>query len=336
MVPKVHNNCGLLLEGRLASTCVHFDFFFFFFIGVVFIGSLFLSMPSKKTKKKASLRAPLQQQTKKKKKKRARPSTTTSQQTTASATTTHKKQRVGNISNNKIDSDSTKSQQHTLSNLDAIEVGSKALRELVKSRADLCYLGSGKVQCSVTKHEMKPVEDVVRQHLASKRYTLELGYQKDYDYLLPWIKPHHEDRRKLVCTLTGHELNKIPSQLTLHTESKRFIRLKKEGEVKLKEKGQKEERKETRRREKTAAREAKLAAGETVDEDELGDGSGSGSESENSDEDGDEEDIVEKERKKKSKSKVNSMGNSSNKKSNNGKTNNEQNDDDDMSWILRG
>ena len=133
---------------------------------------------------------------------------------------------------------------NVLANADAVEVGTKALRDLVKSHESLLYLGTGKIKCSVTQHEMKPEEELVRAHLASKRFKLEKGYQMNYDHLLPWIKQHKKDRRKLMCMLTGFELNKIPEQLALHTRSKRYLRLKKEGEEKLIMKEEKKKRKE--------------------------------------------------------------------------------------------
>ena len=84
---------------------------------------------------------------------------------------------------------------------------------------------------------------------ASKRYRLNEGYARDYGHLRPFIVDHESDRRKLVCLLTGHVLNKIPDQLALHVNSKKFVRLKAERQA----------RDETRRKKK-AARAAKLAA----------------------------------------------------------------------------
>ena len=229
-------------------------------------------MPSRK--KKASLRAPLQQQQKQQQKrkksiKRAR--------IESEHSTSNKKYRETSNKNNDSSSKknshntatssntSTVQQQNTLANVGAIEVGSKTLIELVRSRDDLCFLGTGKVKCTITKHEMKPVEDIVLQHLQSKRYKLEKGYQQNYDYLLPWIQPNPEDHRKLTCTLTGHELNKIPSQLELHVNSKRFIRLKKEGEEKLRVKEERKRIKEEKRKARVAAAMVRKAAGENID-----------------------------------------------------------------------
>ena len=303
------------------------------------------TMPSKK--KKASLRAPLQQQPRKKK--RARPQSTNKtskgSSTSSSLSNTTKKQRTEK--SGKRDAKTMQQQQHqqqqqhnTLSNSDAIEVGSKALRLLVNSHAHLCYLGSGKVQCSVTSHEMLPKEDVVRQHLSSKRYSLTLGYQKDYDHLLPWIQPHPEDHRKLSCTLTGHELNKIPSQLELHTTSKRFLRLKKEGEEKLRLKEEKLKRKEVKRKERAASRAAKAAAAASASSDNTTDellplsGSSSSSSdsgsSEDSDSDGEDEEEADAVH-------VAEDGNKEGTKDEDMHKNKEEveKEDDEFSWILR-
>ena len=250
-------------------------------------------MPSKASKKKASLRAPLQQQAKKKSKKskkRARQNDTAvksskkkvreNNTSSSSTTTTSSRQATNNKSSQKKFQPSTatsstatakdataqqNTQQNTLANADAIEVGSKALRHLVQSHVDLCYLGTGKVKCIVTAHEMAPEEDVVRQHLDSKRYALEKGYQMNYDHLLPWIQPSREDRRKLICTLTGHELNKIPSQLELHTNSKRYKRLKEEADEKLRRKEERQQLKEEKRKARVTAAIARKAAGEDID-----------------------------------------------------------------------
>jgi hypothetical protein len=295
-------------------------------------------MPSKKSKKKASLRQPLQQKLKKPKKskkrarqehdttkhasKKIRESTTTTTTTTPTSTTTT----------------STDQQQHALANAEAIEVGSKALRDLVKAHADLIYLGTGKVKCTITKHEMKPEEDIVAQHIKSKRYVLEKGYQMNYDHLLPWIRPNTDDYRKLVCTLTGHELNKIPSQLQLHTNSKRFKRLKTEGEEKLRMKEEKQKMKDDKRRARVAAAIARKEAGEEIDvaqtvmeqetSDESSDDSGADSDDgveEAEAEEDEKEDGVEQEEEEEEEEDVEKVEAKLSKT-----------DGDDFSWIIRG
>ena len=140
-------------------------------------------------------------------------------------------------------------QQQLLSDMGPLEVGSKALVAFVRGHPQLSFLGNGKVACAVTAHECPADLATVRAHLASKRYRLNEGYARDYGHLRPFIVDHESDRRKLLCLLTGHVLNKIPDQLALHVNSKKFVRLKAERQA----------RDETRRKKK-AARAAKLAA----------------------------------------------------------------------------
>lgn len=72
--------------------------------------------------------------------------------------------------------------------------------------------------------------------------------------------PHKSDPRKLFCTLTRHPLNKIPKQVQNHISSKKFKRLKKEYEDKIKKREERQRKKE----EKQKAWEARKASDEVA------------------------------------------------------------------------
>lgn len=190
---------------------------------------------SKKKKRAAALRKPLPQQSKMKQgKKRKRPDGSTPE----NSGKRNKKQTLKQTQTE---------QQQRLSGMAPLPVGSKQLLEFVRENPSLSFLGNGKILCSVTGHECLPDLSLVKKHLASKRYKLDEGYLKDYSYLKPYIVDHDTNKRKLICLLTGHELNKIPEQIELHVQSKRFLRLQAEQKAK-----------EERKKRKKALREALL------------------------------------------------------------------------------
>jgi hypothetical protein len=86
-----------------------------------------------------------------------------------------------------------------------------------------------KVECELTKHQIKPKVELIEQHLRSKKLErAQKGWFKDdwVEEFLPWIVPHKRDAKRLYCTLTQLAVNKIPEEVEKHVNGKRFLRLK--------------------------------------------------------------------------------------------------------------
>lgn len=67
--------------------------------------------------------------------------------------------------------------------------------------------------------------DIVFAHLSGKKFKKELEwYSYNFDEFLPFIVPHKENKKLLVCTLTSEKLNRIPEQVKKHMNGKRFLR----------------------------------------------------------------------------------------------------------------
>eukprot|EP00961_Rhodomonas_salina_P187944 2536624-Rhodomonas_salina.2 len=125
------------------------------------------------------------------------------------------------------------------------DAGSKELwKSFIDMHEDLELLESGKCRCKVTGHEMKPLKDVVEvsagvrgrelAHLNGKRYKKEKAKRAaekyDFEKYAPDIVQSRKDPRKLFCHLTKTVLNKVPEELELHVNGRRFKLRKQERE----------------------------------------------------------------------------------------------------------
>ena len=145
-----------------------------------------------------------------------------------------------------------------------------AASAFVAAHADAEALESGKIRCTVTGHEMRPILSELEAHWASKTYLKKKERAEyDFDQHAPWLVPHKSDPHLLWCTITEHPVSRQPKAVEAHVSGKRFRRMKKEWKAQQKAK----KAQEAARAEKRAAREARLAGGAPADGDGEEDGS---------------------------------------------------------------
>lgn len=152
-------------------------------------------------------------------------------------------------------------------------MASGELKALLAQYESLSINDRGKVHCDLTGHDMPARAADVLAYVNGSRFLMAQKRGIDDTFLesiKPWIAAHRRDPKKLYCTLTRHEINKIKDEVEAHMQGKRFQRL-------LAEAKEEAERKEK----KAAARAAKKAGGAAADEDMADD---------DEDEDEDEED----------------------------------------------
>ena len=123
-----------------------------------------------------------------------------------------------------------------------------SVADLLQSHPFLSLRPNNRILCSITNHEMPPNADSILSHINGKKFkkTLE-WYQFDYSIYAPYITQHKSDNKKLFCTVTKMELNKIPDEVKKHFEGKKFQRLKEEYDLKQnrKAKSKKQDREES-------------------------------------------------------------------------------------------
>ncbi len=67
--------------------------------------------------------------------------------------------------------------------------------------------------------------NAILSHINGKKFKKALEwYEHDFSKYEPYIVPHKHDPKKLYCTLTKQNLNKIPEEVSKHYEGKRFQR----------------------------------------------------------------------------------------------------------------
>ena len=109
------------------------------------------------------------------------------------------------------------------------------LKKLLKKHRSITLLPCGtKLRCSLTGHEMKPLESAVAPYVAGARYTkARKWYSRSFEsYLTPellplaeeWLRPHKDSDKLLFCALTRRTLNRIPTKVVVHLLSPRFTR----------------------------------------------------------------------------------------------------------------
>jgi hypothetical protein len=100
-----------------------------------------------------------------------------------------------------------------------------SVADLLKQYPQLTLQPNNKIQCSLTKHEMKPNAKEVLHYVEGAKFKKALKwYTHDYTQYQPDIMPHKTDPHKLFCTVTKQELNKIPEEVEKHINGKRFFR----------------------------------------------------------------------------------------------------------------
>lgn len=101
------------------------------------------------------------------------------------------------------------------------------LGQILKDNANLALTDSNKIKCSITGHEMPPNVEIVQQYLNSKRFQKAVKwYSHDFSQYLPHIVPHDSNPKLLTCKLTTLTLNRIPEEIEVHVNGKRFQRYK--------------------------------------------------------------------------------------------------------------
>lgn len=100
-----------------------------------------------------------------------------------------------------------------------------SVAELMKQNSFLTLLPNNRIQCDVTGHELPLDVEQIKAHISASKFKKALEWYKyDYSPFLPYIVPHKSNNKKLFCTLTKQELNKIPKEVEKHVNGKRFLR----------------------------------------------------------------------------------------------------------------
>jgi hypothetical protein len=121
---------------------------------------------------------------------------------------------------------------------------------LMKKYPSLSLNERGKVHCSLTKHDMPARVDAIQQHVKGTTFVKALHwYAADFTKYEPWIVPSIHSDKRLFCTLTRQEINKIPEEVEGHISTAKFRRLQEAAKAK-------------------AERRARKARGEAVESDE--------------------------------------------------------------------
>jgi hypothetical protein len=101
-----------------------------------------------------------------------------------------------------------------------------SVAELLQQHRFLTLLPTNKILCAVTQHEMPPNAACIFAHVNGKKFKRCFEwYSHDFSQYEPYIVPHKKDSKKLFCTLTRLQLNKIPDEIKKHCEGKKFLRL---------------------------------------------------------------------------------------------------------------
>jgi len=141
-----------------------------------------------------------------------------------------------------------------------------AVASFVDEHSDAEMLPSGKVRCTVTRHEIPAKLDMLEAHWTGKKYAMKKAQSK-YDFTVhePWIVAHKKDANLLYCTLTKQPMSRQPKTVEGHIKGKRFQRLLQEA----KSEGTKVEEGSTKKR-KTREEEEEEEGEELFDEGEDG------------------------------------------------------------------
>ena len=79
-------------------------------------------------------------------------------------------------------------------------------------------------------------KDAILQYVNGSKYKKAKDwYSCDITKYEPYIVQHRSDSRKCYCKLTGYVLNRIEEQLQRHVAGKKFLRLKRIAEEKMKQ-----------------------------------------------------------------------------------------------------
>ena len=102
-----------------------------------------------------------------------------------------------------------------------------SLASLLEANKNLSLTSGNRIKCAYSGHEMPARADAVQQYLQSKNFIKRKEwYSYDYSQFAPLIVESSEDSKKLFCTLTKQQLNKIPEEVRKHVDGKRFQRYK--------------------------------------------------------------------------------------------------------------
>ncbi|WAR31483.1 SURF2-like protein, partial [Mya arenaria] len=109
---------------------------------------------------------------------------------------------------------------------------SKQLKKLISKHPSLSFdKESGKIQCSLSGHEMPGRADAVNSYVQGKKYLKlkarqEQNFEKYKPHLVPSSKKHHEYglKHQLFCVLTLSHVNKTPAHVERHVNGAKFKR----------------------------------------------------------------------------------------------------------------
>ena len=101
-----------------------------------------------------------------------------------------------------------------------------AASAFVAAHADAEALESGKIRCTVTGHEMRPILSELEAHWASKTYLKKKERAEyDFDQHAPWLVPHKSDAGLMWCRLTRQAVSRQAQAVEAHVSGQRFKRL---------------------------------------------------------------------------------------------------------------
>jgi hypothetical protein len=102
------------------------------------------------------------------------------------------------------------------------------------------------LKCNFSGHECVPRKEVIEKYINGKAYKKSKEwYSHDFSKYEPFIIPSIKHPKRLYCTITKKDLNKIPFQVERHWNGKKFQRLKTIREERDKKRADKEEEKKS-------------------------------------------------------------------------------------------
>jgi len=130
---------------------------------------------------------------------------------------------------------------------------------LSKNEAYFDVLQNGQILCKVTNHEMKPSLEILKQHLAGRKFRSQRRFfglpDGWYEKYAPYVVPDKYGP-KMYCSITGYTLNKDPIEVEKHMKGALFQRKLEIVKHKQEERRRIEERAKKKRQE--AKRRAQL------------------------------------------------------------------------------
>jgi hypothetical protein len=82
------------------------------------------------------------------------------------------------------------------------------------------------IRCKLTNHEMPMRIDVLAKYIEGKKYKhMRDWYAQDFTKYEPYIVSHRTNPKLLYCNVTKMELNKIPEEIEVHVNGRRYKKL---------------------------------------------------------------------------------------------------------------